>query len=77
MVWEASQKGVPFLGVPGNSLNDGECYKESRSFFCCVFGGIRFVLDVGELHAKTYPINKLVCWFYSPNIQRKNQANQP
>ena len=21
MVWEASQKGVPFLGVPGNSLN--------------------------------------------------------
>ena len=23
MVWEASQKGVPFLGVPGNSLKDG------------------------------------------------------
>ena len=22
MVWEASQKGVPFLGVPGNSLNN-------------------------------------------------------
>ncbi len=23
MVWEASQKGVPFLGVPGNSLDLG------------------------------------------------------
>ena len=22
MVWEASQKGVPFLGVPGNSLKE-------------------------------------------------------
>ena len=22
MVWEASQQGVPFLGVPGNSLKD-------------------------------------------------------
>ena len=23
MVWKASQKGVPFLGAPGNSLNKG------------------------------------------------------
>ena len=32
MVWEASQKGVPFLGVPGISLNNIFQTQEQRKF---------------------------------------------
>ena len=41
---------------------------------CCgVFEGIRFVLEVGELHmnwdaSDASPLDKLVCWFYPPRI---------
>lgn len=49
---------------------------------CCgVFGGIRFVLEVGELHmnwdaSDASPLDKLVCWFYPPNIQRKTRQTK-
>ena len=37
VVWEASQKGVPFLGVPGNSLNMSEAnvfFNNEQAIIC-------------------------------------------
>lgn len=72
----ASAKTTNLMGNATRSL------KFLLFVICCgVFGGIRFVLEVGELHmnwdaSDASPLGKLVCWFYPPNIQRKNQANQ-
>ena len=46
MVWEASQKGVPFLGVPGNSLKGYPYFwKHPYIYMICEMEGVD---QVGE-----------------------------
>ena len=50
MVWEASQKGVPFLGVPGNSLK----YMEIKTCRCLAIYNTSCSHNIHIAHAHTH-----------------------
>ena len=88
IVWEASQKGVPFLGVPGNSLK-----KTTFLFAIPIFRAVVIYIVVGRVSTDqgigkdvplpTYPYGKSLCKpyivgiyrLYSPRIPRLNTIN--